>query len=367
MRLLPKRLPGVFDRPVTKIISLLVALAAIATVGYELFAPAATKTLTAYFPVAIHLYPGSEVDVLGVKIGNVTSVTPMGDRVKVVMTYDAHRRIPADAAAVVDEPTLVADRVIELTPAYGGGAVLPDGATLGLSRTHVPIELDQLEGNLVQLAQALGPNVANRQGALSRALTVAAANLRGQGGAAHTTMSQLGRLMGTLGDNRNALYGTIRNLQAFTTELAQHDNETRSFMTDLGDVSTQLAADSASFSRALHNLGVALDEVARFIHDNRRLIARNVSSLGSLTHVLARERLLLAHIVDMGAVGISNYPHMYTPSARTYNARFDNSTTDNPALFFCQLYGSIGGNPQQCLDNLKPLNHIPLSGSRTRR
>ena len=361
------KLSEVLERPVTKVISLVVALAAIATIGYELFAPAATKTLTAYFPVAIHLYPGSEVDVLGVKVGSVTSVTPMGDRVKVVMTYDAHRRIPASATAVVDEPTLVADRVIELTPPYGGGAVLPDGATLGLTRTHVPVELDQLEGNLVQLAQALGPNGANRQGALSRALTVAAANLRGQGGAAHTTMTQLGRLMGTLGDNRNALFGTIRNLQAFTTELAQHDSETRSFMTDLGDVSTQLAADSGSFSRALHNLGIALDEVASFIHDNRHVLSKDIGSLGSVTQVLARERVLLAHIVDMGAVGISNYPHMYTPSARTYNARFDNSMTDNPALFFCQLYGSIGGNPQQCLDNLKPLNHIPVSGSGSRR
>jgi hypothetical protein len=62
----------------------------------------------------------------------------------------------------------------------------------------------------------------------------------------------------------------------------------------------------------------------------------------------------------MGAVGITNYPHMYTPSARTYNARFANVYTDNPALFFCQLYGSVGGDPQQCLKNLQPLNNLPL-------
>jgi hypothetical protein len=63
----------------------------------------------------------------------------------------------------------------------------------------------------------------------------------------------------------------------------------------------------------------------------------------------------------MGAVGISNYPHMYTPSARTYNARFDNSMTDNPALFVCQLYESVGGSGQDCLDKLAPLKSVPLS------
>ncbi len=360
-------LRGLLDHPATKIASLVVALAAVVTIGYEVFKPAPTKTLTAYFPVAVHLYPGSEVDVLGVKVGTVESVTPEGDRVRVVMHYDAGRRLPRDVSAAVGEPTLVADRVIELTPAYGGGPVLPDGATLGLSRTRVPIELDQLEGNLVQLAKALGPDGANRQGALSRALTVAAANLRGEGAAGHTTITRLATMIGTLGDNRNALFGMVRNLQAFTSELAQHDAETRAFTTDLGDVSTQLAADSASFSRALHNLGIGLDEVARFIKANRHELAKDVASLGTLTHTLARERVLLAHIVDMGAVGISNYPHMYTPSARTYNARFDNAMTDNPALFFCQLFGSIGGDAKQCLDSLKPLNKVPLPQAGSRR
>jgi hypothetical protein len=58
---------------------------------------------------------------------------------------------------------------------------------------------------------------------------------------------------------------------------------------------------------------------------------------------------------------------MYTPSARTYNARFDNVVTDNPALFVCQLYQSVGGDPQQCLDQLKPLKNLPLPASGGKR
>ncbi|MDQ1697472.1 MAG: phospholipid/cholesterol/gamma-HCH transport system substrate-binding protein, partial [Frankiaceae bacterium] len=315
----------------------------------------------------VHLYPGSEVDILGVKIGTITSVTPQGTRVKVELSYDGNRKIPANATAVIMEPTLVADRVVELTPPYDGGRVLADGATIPLDRTQVPLELDELTGNLVELSKALGPEGANKNGALARAIAVGADNLRGEGAAAHVTVTRLSQLMGTLGDNRDALFGTVRNLQLFTTELARHDRETRSFTTDLADVSRQLADESSAFSSALHNLGIALNDVAGFVKDNRDSLAQDVGGLAKVSHILARERVLLARITDIGAVGITNYPHMYTPSARTYNARFANVYTDNPALFFCQLYGSIGGDPQQCLDNLKPLTHLPLPKGASRQ
>jgi len=337
-----------------------VAVAAVVAIAIPTLLSGGSKTVVAYFPVAMHLYPGSDVDVLGIKVGTVTSVTPMGDRVKVVMTYDANQRVPANAQAVVDEPTLVADRVIELSPVYDGGPVLADGAQIPLRRTGVPLELDQLSANLVQLAQALGPNGANKSGALARAIEVGAANMRGEGGQAHTTIVRLSQLMGTLSDNRGALFSTIRNLQAFTTTLAQHDAQTRSFTMRLADVSGQLASESHAFSAALHNLGIALGDISRFIHDNRAALSRDVGDLATVSNVLAKERMLLAQIVDMGAVGVSNYPHMYTPSARTYNARFDSVIFDNPALFFCQLYDSVGGSPEQCMKLLKPLENVPL-------
>jgi len=341
------------------VISAVVVLALAALVTVMVW-PSDTKKAVAYFPLAVHLYPGSDVDVLGVKVGSVTSVTPQATQVKVVIEYDASRRIPAGATATVDEPTLVADRVVELAPAYGGGPVLADGATIPIQRTGVPLELDQLTANLVQLSQALGPEGANKAGALGRAIQVGAANLRGEGAQAHTTVSRLSQMMSTIGDNRDALFSTIRNLQSFTTTLAQHDAETRSFTTDLADVSQQLADESGSFSTALHNLGIALNDVTRFIQTNRDALAGDVQQLGTVTHILAKERVLLGHMADIGAVGISNYPHMYTPSARTYNARFDNFDTNNPTLFFCQLYDSVGGDPKQCLKDLKPLEDIPL-------
>src|SRR3954452_4067651 len=178
-----------------KVVLAVVVVLALAAVVLPKVMAGDTKRAVAYFPLAVHLYPGSDVDVLGVKVATAPSVPPQPTRVKVVMKYDASRRIPANATATVDEPTLVADRVIELSPAYGGGAVLADGATIPIQRTGIPLELDQLTGNLVQLAQALGPEGANKAGARGRAIQVGKTTLRGEGAQAPPTASRLAQLM----------------------------------------------------------------------------------------------------------------------------------------------------------------------------
>jgi phospholipid/cholesterol/gamma-HCH transport system substrate-binding protein len=346
-------------RRVAQLIAALVAIALVALGVHVVTAGARQKTLTAYFPVAVHIYAGSDVDVLGVKVGSVQSVTPEGTQVKVVLSYDAARRIPADASAVVVDPTLVADRVVQLTPVYSGGNVLADEATIPLSSNEVPVELDQLNRSLYQLTQALGPTGANRHGALARAIAVGDANLKGQGGAANRTIRRVSDLAGTLSDNRDNLVATVNNLQAFTTTLADSDHQTRGFATELSRVSAELDGERASFGAALRNLGGALGQVATFIRHNRSALSADVQGLSTVSTILARERTLLGHIADIGAVGISNYPHMYTPSARTYNARFDfNSTTDNPALYVCQLLGSVGGSAKSCLKYLTALKGL---------
>jgi phospholipid/cholesterol/gamma-HCH transport system substrate-binding protein len=320
-----------------------------------------SKTATAYFSRTVHLYAGSDVVVLGVKIGTVKKVEPAGEQVKVTFSYKASQKIPADVHAVIVEPTIVADRVLQLAPAYGGGPVLADRATIPLDHTGIPVELDEFNKNVTQLAQSLGPDGANSSGALSRLVQVGAANLQGNGDLAHSTFINLSAMVGVLGDNREALFATVRNLQALVQTLGTHDKDVRTFSDQLADVSKFLAQQRQDFGAALKSLGDTLDDVSKFIKDNKADLAANVNSLTSVAKVLAQENYTLAHTLDAGAVGITNYPHMYSPQAQTYNSRFvGNNVSDNPALFICQFYGSLGGDPAQCLKWLQGLQNVPL-------
>jgi phospholipid/cholesterol/gamma-HCH transport system substrate-binding protein len=324
----------------------------------------AQKTATVYFPRTVHIYKGGDVDVLGIKIGSITAVKPQGDRVRVDIKYDASQHIPANASAVILTPTLVADRVVQLVPAYTSGAVMADKAVIPLQRTGIPQELDQVFANLNDLAKDVGPNGANKTGALSNLFSVAADNLDGNGTSIHTTITSIADLAGTLDDNKSALFQTVNNLNSFTTILAQHDQDTRNFMDILSKVSTELNGNRTALAQALSNLNSALGEVTTFIGNNKANLTKNVSSLARVTNVLVKDKDLLGKLVDVGAVGATNYTHVYDPASQSFDGRFaETDLTETPALFVCSTLNAVGVGGNQCLDLLKSLGlgNIKLS------
>ena len=170
--------------------------------------------------------------------------------------------MPADAKAAVVSPSLVSDRYLQLLPAYTGGAALRSGADIPLARTAVPVELDQVTGNLDQLTKALGPNGANSGGALSDLLDTASKNLDGNGQRINDTIANLSQATATLAGGKDDLFTTVKNLQSFTSTLAANDPQVRALNTELASVSDQLSGERGDLGAALQNLAVALTQVS---------------------------------------------------------------------------------------------------------
>ena len=95
--------------------------------------------ITAYFSSATAIYPGDEVRVSGVKVGNVTAIEPQGTKAKMTLAVNRDVPIPADAKAVIVAQNLVGARYVQLAPAYETtGPTMHDGAVIDLDRTAVP-------------------------------------------------------------------------------------------------------------------------------------------------------------------------------------------------------------------------------------
>ncbi|HEX6074054.1 MAG TPA: MCE family protein [Micromonosporaceae bacterium] len=280
------------------------------------------RTVTAHFSRAVGVFAGSDVRILGVKVGEIRAVVPEGRSVRVVMEYDVGYRVPADARAVIVPPSLVSDRYVQLAPAYRGGPALRDGADLPLSRGVAPLELDDVYTALDELARALGPDGANSTGELSRLLAVGRENLEGNGERLGDSLRDLSAALETLSNGRQDLFGTIGNLQRFTEVLADSDKEVRRFNSRLAAVSEQLADEREELSAALHNLGIALRHVTAFVKDNRRELVRNVEGLTDVSAALVRQRAALIDVLDIAPTGLQNL-------ALSYNAR--SGTTDSRA------------------------------------
>jgi phospholipid/cholesterol/gamma-HCH transport system substrate-binding protein len=282
-----------------------------------------TKRITAYFTTAVGVYPGSDLRVLGVKVGTIDAVRPEGRQVRVTMTVNRDVAVPASAAAVVVAPSIVADRYIQLTPSYTGGPRIASGAVIPASRTATPVELDQLYDSIRKLTAALGPNGANKKGALSDALDVGAANLGGNGEKFGTMIEQFGKANKTLAGSSNDLFGTIDNLQKFTTMLRDNDGQVRLAQQQLAEVTGFLAADRDDLAAALRELAAALKKVKVFISSNRALIRSNVNKLSSITQVLVDQRKSLAEALDIQPLAADNLLNAYDPVTRNLVGRGD--------------------------------------------
>jgi len=310
----------------------------VAATGLWWFGHDTDRRVIAHFTRAVGVYPGNDVRVLGVKVGAVDSVTPEGTSVRVELTVSRDVDVPADARALVIAPSLVADRYVQLTPVYTGGPVIADGTVIPLERTTTPAEIDQLYQSLDQLSTALGPQGANADGALSRLLDTAAANLDGNGATINQTLADLSALSRTLADNSGDLFTTIDNLSRFTTTLARSDGQFRELTNRLSDASGFLAGQKDQLANALASLGTALSQVRGFIQDNRGALKANVDNLAAVTQVLVDQRASLAEILDVAPLALNNLVNTYNADSGTLDARLDiNELTAPPLVTVCKL------------------------------
>ncbi|GHH88907.1 MCE family protein [Streptomyces capitiformicae] len=341
---------------------LLTVLAVVAALAVVLWPRPGTVRVTAYFPRTVGIYPGSDVRVLGIRIGEVKRITPEGNRVRVELEYEEGRKLPADAQAAIINSSVVSDRYVQLLPVYRKGPVLRDGDVIPESRTAVPVELDRIFDSLHTTSEALGPKGANKDGSLSRLLGVSADNLEGQGENLNQTVEDLSQAVTTLSDGRGDLFGTVQNLQVFTAALAADDRRVRSFNDSLTKVAEQLAGEREDLAAALKHLGAALGDVSEFVKKNKKSLTSNVRGLSKVTKVLVAQRAALEELLEVAPTGLSNLQNAYNASAGTLDTRNNPEEPQDPASLLCSLLkttGDEGGKNPDCAELKKLFDSLP--------
>lgn len=312
---------SVLGRFGSRIMAIAIALVLVVSAFLVFHQGSRTRTVSAYFDRTVSLYPGSELRVMGVKIGTVTAVVPEGDRVRVAMEYDEEYKLPADAKAAIVTPTLTADRFVQIAPAYSGGAVMPDKAKIALKETGTPVELDRIYQSLSDLTQALGPNGANKNGALDDLLTAGTRALKGNGKLGNETLLNLSAAVQTFGESSGPLFDSVKNMSQLTETLAANDRVVNGFMSDLTSVSTQLADERGNLRKALAALAAAVGTVRSFVHDNKNMVEKDVRQLTDVLGVLAKQKESLNTVSRLGALGLGNLALAYDQKSGSIGAR----------------------------------------------
>jgi virulence factor Mce-like protein len=240
------------------------------------------------FSNGIDLYPSSQVTVLGVNVGTVTTVENQADHVLVSMRVNDKYSIPADAHAAIVGESLLGQRYVQVSPAYTSGAKLTDGALVPLSRTTVPVSADQVLQGLKKYLGAINP-----QGAAD--LVTNLAQVIGTNGAQlndliHNAagtlqlLAQKGNDLGQLNGSLAQLTGALDTRTGTITQLIQDYDTVSSVLTQnggqtLGDTIDQLNNSEAQVADLLSpNLSGIQDDIG-VLTTAARSLDRNLASL----------------------------------------------------------------------------------------
>lgn len=346
---------NIFDRlsAVVRLLVMFVVVAILATLALAFWPQEDRRSLTAYFPRTVSLYEGSDVRILGVKVGEVETVAPEGTSVRVEMWYDAEVKVPENVKAAIISPSIVGDRFVQLTPAWSGGPTLAEGAVLREDRTATPLELDEIYQSLDDLSVGLGPRGANKDGSLSRLLRATANTFEGQGARFNQSLTDIGRITNTLDNNKEELFSSLEQLARFTRVLRRNDSNIRTFNRDLATVSEFLDGERDDLSAALQHLGTAMDDVTSFVRNNKHLLKKNIDGLTRFSKILVKQRDSLTEVMDVAPLGINNLGLAGNTPMSTLDVRLNlgenvDQLESDPAVVLCGIVNQNDPSGRAC-------------------
>jgi phospholipid/cholesterol/gamma-HCH transport system substrate-binding protein len=239
---------------------------------------AAQSSYQAVFTDVTGLTIGSSVDIAGVRVGQVTSISIyQEDLAKVGFTVLADRRLPASVTATINYQNLVGQRYIELAQGTGPvGEVLSPGGTIPLERTHPALDLTELFNGFQPLYQALSPGDVNK-------LTSAIIEVfQGESPDIDTLVASVGSLSTTLANRSRVIDEVISNLNAVLGTIGAHNGELAGLVRTLQELVSGLAADRAPLGNAISGIAGLTSATAGLLKVSRAPLKADITQLGKL-------------------------------------------------------------------------------------
>jgi phospholipid/cholesterol/gamma-HCH transport system substrate-binding protein len=254
-----------------------------AYVGYKVYRKVTTNEVTAYFPEALALYPGDRVQIMGVEVGAIDAITPRGDKMEVTLHYENKYKVPANATASIINPSLVASRAIQLSPAYKGGPVMKDGAVIPIERTQVPVEWDELRNSINRILQGLGPTPQQPRGPFGDIIESAANGLAGKGQQINQTLNSLSEALTSLNKGRGDFFGVVKSLALFVNALYKNDQQFVALNNDLASFTNKFAQTDHQVADALREINQLLTTTRQFLDKNADVLTHDINNLSDAT------------------------------------------------------------------------------------
>jgi virulence factor Mce-like protein len=285
-----------------------VVVVAAVIVGVEETKGTPTYPVNVVYASAPGLFTGAAVDVLGVKVGTVTNVQNVGDKVDVTLAVDQGTRIPSSAFASLVAPQLLGSPDVDLNPGYTGGPTLDSGATIPQDHTAVPVSTDELLKELQHTLNAINPH------AVGNLVTNLATDLDGQGANLNKLIASAAgtvQLLANKGNDLGQLNGTLAQL---TGTLDTDTSQIEQLVEQYDTVSTTVAQHSGQLNDAITQLAGASSGLVSLLVPNLQPLESDVGTVTTVGRTLDRNLSSVDEILQNGNNLFQGAKRAYDPN-----------------------------------------------------
>jgi phospholipid/cholesterol/gamma-HCH transport system substrate-binding protein len=259
----------------------------------------------AVFTDVTGLITGDDVDIAGVRVGQVTSVSIYRRNQAVVgFAVQPGRTLPASVTAQILYRNLAGQRYVELGQGAGPvGRSLPPGGLIPAGRTTPALNLTELFDGFQPLFTALSPGDVNK---LSGEIIQL---LQGEGTTVDSLLISIARLTTTLAAKDKVIGQVIDNLNAVVQTIAARGDDLAQTVSTLQQLVTGLAADRRPIGADISALASLTTATAGLLQVGRAPLKADIAALGQVAGNLAD---------NSGAVAtfLENLPAKMTDIAR---------------------------------------------------
>jgi phospholipid/cholesterol/gamma-HCH transport system substrate-binding protein len=249
----------------------------------------ATTGYHAVFSDVTGLAVGDDVDIAGVRVGDVTSIAVTGrNMANVGFEISSSRQLPASATAGLFYKNLVGNLYLELSQGAGQvGAMLAPGGTIPAGQTSPPLDLTELFNGFQPLFEALSP------GEVNQLSTDIVQLLQGEGPTLDSLISNVGQLATTVAKKNAVIDSVIKNLNSSVQTVNARGNELSTLVTSLQQLVSGLAADRAPFGSAISAMSRLTNTTAGLLNGINPPLQADINDLSRLsTNLVAGTRAI---------------------------------------------------------------------------
>ncbi|PXY19538.1 MCE family protein [Prauserella muralis] len=261
-------------------------------------------TYSAHFAESADLKAGNEVQVAGVKVGEVEEVSLDGTRVLATFKVENVRLGDATEAAI-EVKTLLGEKFLALRPK--GQGVLDPNEPIPLERTSSPYQIQDVFGDLSSTVRDIDSDQ------LARSFEVIAESMRNTPQHLKDALGGLSALSRTVSSRDEELARLLSNTSGVSKILADRNETLRRVIDDGNLLLTELQNREQAIDALLSGARQLSDQLSGLVADNRAQLTPALRELNTVTDLLQRNQdnlnrslELLAPFTRIGANATGN-------------------------------------------------------------